>query len=66
MKEIWIEESTAAGISYMSKRLVRSRKRKSVEIDIAACLDKAVTVVMYGWSVVLSVAVAAVLIDIWF
>lgn len=65
-KEIWIEEETAAGLSFLSKRQVKSRKRKSIDIDVAACIDKAVTAAMYGWSVVLSVAVAAVLVRIWF
>ena len=65
MKEVWLEWTTASGLKCMSKRQVRSRRRKDVNIDIAACLDKAVTAAMYGWSLVLSVAVAAVLFEIW-
>ena len=64
-KEVWVEEKTAAGLEYMTKRLVRSRKHRSID-NIAVFLDKAVTAVMYGWSIVLSVAVAAVLVRIWF
>lgn len=63
IKEVWIEETNGAGLKYMSKRQVRSRRRK--DIDIGGCLDKAVTAAMCGWSVVLSIAVAAVLFEIW-
>lgn len=65
IKEVWIEEKNGAGFEYMSKRQVRSRRRKDMDIDLAGCLDKAVTAAMYGWSVVLSIAVAAVLFEIW-
>lgn len=63
-KEVWVEEKTAAGLEYMTKHIVRSRKHRSID-NIAVFLDKAVTAVMYGWSIVLSVAVAAVLFDMW-
>ena len=64
-KEVWVEEKTAAGLEYMTKHIVRSRKHRSID-NIAVFIDKAVTAVMYGWSIVLSVAVAAVLVRIWF
>lgn len=64
-KEVWVEEKTAAGLEYMTKHIVRSRKHRSID-NIAVFLDKAVTAVMYGWSIVLSAAVAAVLVRIWF
>ena len=64
-KEVWVEEKTAAGLEYMTKHIVRSCKHRSID-NIAVFLDKAVTAVMYGWSIVLSVAVAAVLVRIWF
>lgn len=63
-KIVWIEESNAAGLSFLSKRRVRSRRKRTVEFDIGAFLDKAVAVAMYGWTVVLSIATAAVLVRI--
>ena len=65
IKEVWIEKTNGAGLKYLSKRKVISRRRKDMDIDLAGCLDKAVTIAMYGWSAVLSVAVAAVLFEIW-
>lgn len=64
-KEVWIEESNAAGFDFLSKRKVKSRRRRTMEFDIWALLDKTVTVTMYVWAVVLSIATAAVLIRIW-
>lgn len=65
MREIWTERETAAGLKYIVRHEVRSRKRQASNINLELCLDKAVTAAMYGWSVVLSIAVAAVLVDIW-
>lgn len=62
MKEVWIEQ-TVGGLKLLTKRTVRSRRKQPV--DIGAYLDRAVAVAMYGWTVVLSIATAAVLIDIW-
>ena len=64
-KEVWVEEKTASGLEYMTKHIVRSRKYRSID-KIAVFLDKAVTAVMYAWSVVLAVATAAVIVRIWF
>lgn len=64
-KEVWVEEKTASGLEYMTKHIVRSRKHRSID-KIAVFLDKAVTAVMYAWSVVLAVATAAVIVRIWF
>ena len=65
-KEVWMEYVNPAGISYMTKRVVRSRRKtRRRRIDLALWLDRAVTAAMYIWAVVLLIATAAVLIDIW-
>ncbi len=66
MKEIWIEEELANGLKFTTRRLVRSRRKKPCNIDLTACIDKAVAIGTYGWTIVLSVATAAVLFNIWF
>lgn len=63
-KTVWEERVTAAGLRYMTKRVVRSRRRQERVIDLAVCLDKAVAVASYVWAVVLSVAVGGVLMGL--
>ena len=60
MKEIWIERETAAGLKYITRSWVRSRKQK--ELDLSRVLDFAVKVSCYGWAAVLTVFTAAALL----
>jgi hypothetical protein len=64
MIELWIEETNGAGLKVFRRKLITSRRRRR-GFNPAACLERAVTFAMYAWAVVLSVAVAAVLIKIW-
>ena len=63
-KTVWEERVTAAGLRYMTKRVVRSRRKQERVVDLAGCLDKAVAVASYVWAVVLSVAVGGVLMGL--
>lgn len=64
-KTVWEERVTAAGLRYMTKRVVKSRRRRErAAVDLAGCLDRIVAVAMYGWAVVLSVAVGGVLMGL--
>ncbi len=59
MKEVWIEQDVG-GLKLFTKRMVRSRKKKL--IDLGFYLDKAVAIMMYGWAAVLSVFTVIALI----
>lgn len=52
MKEVWFEQEVG-GLKLLTKRTVRSRRKQPV--DIGACLDRAVTIGMYSWAVVIGI-----------
>lgn len=62
MKEIWVERFTPSGLSYFTKKTVRSRKHKEMEIDIEAGIDIAAGTAVSVWIGIIAVYVVATVI----
>lgn len=61
-KEVWVTCRNAAGLEWLERRTVVSRRRKAFDLD--RFLHVATDVLMYGWTLVLGVSLASVLINI--
>ncbi len=60
-KTVWWEYDNA-GLKYMTKRIVRSRRKRAKRIDWELALDRAATAIASIWTLVLLIALTSMAI----